>query len=289
MGETLIKCCCSQKNESLIIGNDYHNTKEVSVQTDPPGTNIDDDMNLNKIYVDNLKKYPNIVKKSDLVEQKMQICENYDTIICEYPITNINIINSNVNVDVVNNGKKTNINISLVRDDFCKNLIKNINEIRTNPKSFIKTINESKKNIIEEDDKFYYKQNNVKNKIRLKEGQKSFDEAIDYLQNLESMDKLNFDNNLNIPRPKSKEELKDTHYLKNMVDNLIKKGIRIKCYWKIDDINIQDVCLLMMILDENNENKEIRNALLNKNMNKIGINSFTIDNTFACYILLSDR
>lgn len=291
MGEELVKCCFCNKNEREILKSSIisihkpeRETKEEFAQTDQNG-----EIDCNRIYggFGGGGFDINIVKNSDLVEQKKQISEKNETIIYEYPITNINIINSNL--FIVDDVKGNNINISLVRDDFCNYLFKKINNIRTNPKSFIEVLKESKKNIIEEDDKFYYKQNNVKNKIRLKEGKKSFDDAISFLENLEKMDKLKFDNILNINKPKTKEDLKDIHYLINQVDNLIKKGIRIKCYWKIDDINIQDVCLLMMILDENNKNKEIRNSLLNKNMKKIGINSFTIDNSFACYILLSDR
>ena len=44
----------------------------------------------------------------------------------------------------------------------------------------------------------------------------------------------------------------------------------------------------MMIIDENNEKKEKRNSIFNKNMKKIGINSVEIENSFCCYILLSD-
>ena len=299
MGESLIKCCCNQKNEIEILKgsiNNYPKTKEEFCQTDLPG----DYMNLNKFFDNgNSNNNPNIVKNSDIVKQKKQIYVKNDPLVYE---TNINIINSNLYFFNNDDDKKENINkqkkdnekkkpididIKKVRDEFCVYIFENINKIRTNPKFYIEYLKDCKKYIIEENDKFYYKKN-VNNKILLKEGQKSFDDAIEYLENLESMNKLNFDNNLNIPLPNTKKELKDSHYLKNMVDNLIKKGIRIKCYWKIYDINIQDVCLLMMILDENDKNKNIRNAILNKNMKKIGINSFTIENSFACYILLSD-
>ena len=102
------------------------------------------------------------------------------------------------------------------------------------------------------------------------------------------MDKLELDIDLFIPLPTNKKKLKDKHYLNNMVFNKIKNGIRIKCFWSCD-INIKEVCLLKMILDENNENKEKRNSLLNKNMKKIGISCFEKDNLFVCYILLSDK
>ena len=170
--------------------------------------------------------------------------------------------------------------------EFSYYLFEKINEIRTNPESFINIISESKKNIIKTNENFYYKYNDTQ--ILLRKGEKSFNDAIEYLRNLKNMDKLELDINLFIPLPTDKKKLKDKHYLNNMVVNKIRNGIRIKCFWSCD-INIKEICLLKMILDENNENKEKRNSLLNKNMKKIGISCFEIDKYNVCYILLSDK
>jgi hypothetical protein len=282
----------------------YNNNSNDNIKDDLEKTLNGDEQNINENDINyNIIKQPNNIeekiktvnfitnnndpnKNNDLFYIKNQ---SYSHISAS--LNNINIVNSTDLQPYKNNNnniKKNNNNNYLelgILNDFCQYLFDKINEIRTNPKNFINVINESKKNITTTNDKFYYKQNNVK--YVLKNGQKSFDDAIEYLQNLESMDKLQFDNDLLIPLPKIKEDLKDKNYLKNNVYNKIRTGIRIKCFWR-SDINIKEVCLLMMILDENNEKKEKRNSIFNKNMKKIGINSVEIENSFCCYILLSD-
>ena len=305
MGNT--ECCCDYKNDLLkksMMNTIYNTNSDNNIKDDLEKTLNGDEQNINENDINyNIIKQPNNIeekiktvnfitnnndpnKNNDLFYIKNQ---SYSHISAS--LNNINIVNSTDLQPYKNNNnniKKNNNNNYLelgILNDFCQYLFDKINEIRTNPKNFIDVINESKKNIIKSEDKFYYKQNNVK--IVLKYGQKSFDDAIEYLQNLESMNKLQFDNDLLIPLPKNQEDLKDKNYLKNNVYNKIRTGIRIKCFWR-SDINIKEVCLLMMILDENNEKKEKRNSIFNKNMKKIGINSVEIENLFCCYILLSD-
>ena len=305
MGNT--ECCCDYKNDLLkksMMNTIYNTNSDNNIKDDLEKTLNGDEQNINENDINyNIIKQPNNIeekiktvnfitnnndpnKNNDLFYIKNQ---SYSHISAS--LNNINIVNSTDLQPYKNNNnniKKNNNNNYLelgILNDFCQYLFDKINEIRTNPKNFINVINESKKNITTTNDKFYYKQNNVK--YVLKNGQKSFDDAIEYLQNLESMDKLQFDNDLLIPLPKIKEDLKDKNYLKNNVYNKIRTGIRIKCFWR-SDINIKEVCLLMMILDENNEKKEKRNSIFNKNMKKIGINSVEIENLFCCYILLSD-
>ena len=305
MGNT--ECCCDYKNDLLkksMMNTIYNTNSDNNIKDDLEKTLNGDEQNINENDINyNIIKQPNNIeekiktvnfitnnndpnKNNDLFYIKNQ---SYSHISAS--LNNINIVNSTDLQPYKNNNnniKKNNNNNYLelgILNDFCQYLFDKINEIRTNPKNFINVINESKKNIIKSEDKFYYKQNNVK--IVLKYGQKSFDDAIEYLQNLESMNKLQFDNDLLIPLPKNQEDLKDKNYLKNNVYNKIRTGIRIKCFWR-SDINIKEVCLLMMILDENNEKKEKRNSIFNKNMKKIGINSVEIENLFCCYILLSD-
>ena len=301
MGNT--ECCCDYKNDLLkkSMMNTIYNTNS--------DNNIKDDLEKTEQNINENDINYNIIKQPNNIEEKIKTVnfitnnndpnknndlfyiknQSYSHISAS--LNNINIVNSTDLQPYKNNNnniKKNNNNNYLelgILNDFCQYLFDKINEIRTNPKNFIDVINESKKNIIKSEDKFYYKQNNVK--IVLKYGQKSFDDAIEYLQNLESMNKLQFDNDLLIPLPKNQEDLKDKNYLKNNVYNKIRTGIRIKCFWR-SDINIKEVCLLMMILDENNEKKEKRNSIFNKNMKKIGINSVEIENSFCCYILLSD-
>jgi hypothetical protein len=297
-----IECCCDYKDDLLkksMMNTIYNNNSNDNIKDDLEKTLNGDENDINY----NIIKQPNNteekIKPVNFISNNNDPNKNNDLFYIKNQsyshisasLNNINIVNSTDLQPYKNNNnniKKNNNNNYLelgILNDFCQYLFDKINEIRTNPKNFINVINESKKNITTTNDKFYYKQNNVK--YVLKNGQKSFDDAIEYLQNLESMDKLHFDNDLLIPLPKIKEDLKDRNYLKNNVYNKIRTGIRIKCFWR-SDINIKEVCLLMMILDENNEKKEKRNSIFNKNMKKIGINSVEIENSFCCYILLSD-
>ena len=171
-------------------------------------------------------------------------------------------------------------------DEFSKFIFENINKIRTDPKSYISKIRESENNITKDKkDRLIYKSNV---KVALTKGLESFEEAIDLLNKTESMNKLFFDPNLTIPLPETEDEIKDKNYLKEKVQELIKKR-SVKSYWR-DIVKEKETSFLLSIVDDTGEKSGMkRKNILNPIIKYIGINSILIGKTFACYILLSDK
>ena len=123
-------------------------------------------------------------------------------------LSDINIIesqNNNENYEEKNN-KKTNISSSIptmqsISNLFEKNFLQEINFIRTNPKEYAKKMKTLTQNIFKEDDNeyFYQNKNNInQKKIILKNGSKIFYETIEYLEKLEPMNKLKWNDELRI-------------------------------------------------------------------------------------------
>jgi hypothetical protein len=171
-------------------------------------------------------------------------------------------------------------------DEFSKYIFENINNIRTDPKSYISKIRESENNITKDKkDRLIYKS---KVKVALTKGLKSFEEAIDLLNETEPMNKLIFDPKLTIPLPETEDEIKDKNYLKEKVQELIKKR-SVKSYWR-DIVKEKETSFLLSIVDDTGEKSGMkRKNILNPIIKYIGINSILIGKTFACYILLSDK
>ena len=171
-------------------------------------------------------------------------------------------------------------------DEFSKYIFENINNIRTDPKSYISKIRESENNITKDKkDRLIYKS---KVKVALTKGLESFEEAIELLNETEPMNKLIFDPNLTIPLPETEDEIKDKNYLKEKVQELIKKR-SVKSYWR-DIVKEKETSFLLSIVDDTGEKSGMkRKNILNPIIKYIGINSILIGKTFACYILLSDK
>jgi len=99
---------------------------------------------------------------------------------------------------------------------------------------------------------------------------------------------LYFDPNLTIPLPETEDEIKDKNYLKEKVQELIKKR-SVKSYWR-DIVKEKETSFLLSIVDDTGEKSGMkRKNILNPIIKYIGINSILIGKTFACYILLSDK
>jgi len=175
----------------------------------------------------------------------------------------------------------------LPEDDFSKYIFENINKIRTNPQSYINIIEDSKQKItIDKYNRLIYKS---KVKVTLSKGNEAFDEAINYLREIEPMNKLIYNPNLNIKLPNEEKEIKDKNYLKNQVSLLISRGLNIKSFWR-DSIKDPETSFILMIVDDKGINSGMkRKDILDRNMKYIGINSTFIGKSFVCYMLFSDQ
>ena len=141
-------------------------------------------------------------EKQNILESNQQIRawgQQKDTFI------NYNNTNNNFNMDkpdiidevFLDNDKDENyINISLMEENeyginflnMENNLFDLINELRSNPQSFIDEIEKYKNKLIKENDKYYIKIDN--NEFEFEDGAENFDECIEFLKNQKKLEKF---------------------------------------------------------------------------------------------------
>ena len=169
-------------------------------------------------------------------------------------------------------------------DNFSRYIFENINNIRENPQSFIPIIEKAKSHIMNDKTGTCIYKSSVK--VALSRGEPAFDEAIDYLRNLEPMNKLIFSSDLVIIPPNDENALKDKKYMFETINEKVQLGIPIRSFWR-DLIKDSETCLLLMIVDDTGANSgKKRNDLLDPSMQGIGIASRTMGKTFASYVVL---
>ena len=171
-------------------------------------------------------------------------------------------------------------------DNFSKYLLEQINKIRADPQSFIGVIEDAKDNIKKgKKENFYYNGNKIK--VALVEGESAFNEAIEFLKSCKPMEPLIFSKKLIPPIPQNKQELQSKSYLRKSVDQMMCNGISVNSYWR-DIINDAEICFLLMIVDDNGDNKgKRRKDILSPKMKEIGISSVEIDGHSVNYFVLS--
>ena len=172
-------------------------------------------------------------------------------------------------------------------DNFSKTLFSKINSLRTNPQSYINTIEKAKKNIMtDKKGRLIY---NGEIKIALSRGEQAFDDAINFLKKVNPSENLIFNPYLTVAMPKTENEIKFKNDLRYKVESMVNKGIIIKSFWR-DVIRDPELSFLMMIVDDMGEmSGNRRKDLLDPNMKYIGINSVQINGSFVCYITLCTK
>ena len=103
------------------------------------------------------------------------------------------------------------------------------------------------------------------------------------------MEKLQYNELITIPSPQNENEITDVDYMNYKMKNIINNcKFAIKSYWR-EIIYDPEVCLLLMIVDDNGLKSGMRrNDILNPNMKYIGISSNKINGFFACFITLGE-
>ena len=215
-------------------------------------------------------KYDEIKNKKDKQEWKK---------IKNYNYTNINHYTENFRYKLNNTLNP--------KDNYSRCLFELINKIRTDPQSYITYIEEAKNNIIK--DKYGRNIYNGKVKVALNEGIYIFNNAINYLENINPMEKLQYNELITIPSPQNENEITDVDYMNYKMKNIINNcKFAIKSYWR-EIICEPEVCLLLMIVDDNGQKSGMRRSdILNPNMKYIGISSNEINGFFACFITLGE-
>ena len=203
---------------------------------------------------------------------------------------NQNYINNSNNSNEYNqNDYENNHNLKYL--NYPERIVEIINTIRQEPSAYSYTIEDSIKNIIENNNKDDITKNKIiykkKVKVALTRGEPAFHEAAEELRNMDPLPPLEFLPALCIPLPESEEEIKDSSYLKNQVLELRKEGIGIDVFFK-DLVKIPEVSALLMIVDDNGKNAgKKRMTLLNREFKYIGVNCKFVGKTFIAYLAFS--
>ena len=213
----------------------------------------------------------------------------------------INILKSSVSDSVYNNFQnvpninKESIPINKTDDqenykNYSQKVFELINRIRNNPSDFADIIENSIKNIREENSKnndekkkIIYKE---RVKIALNRGEPAFREAISELKEISPISPLEFKNEICIPLPENEEDIKNSNYLKDQV-KIIRENNKIDVFYK-DLIKDPEVSALLMIVDDSTKNPgKKRQAVLDENFKYIGISSGFVGKTFIAYFSFS--
>ena len=255
-----------------------------------PGIKKEDFIRNLKSNDDNKKDFMSMAQKNEEIKEKyIQTSENNNITDLENKGVNalkerIEIKNNDPNTENENMNYIFTTTVQRPKDDFSEYIFDNINKIREDPQSFIKVIEQAKKNITLDKKGIFIYKSNVK--VALSRGVPAFDETINFLKNLKPMPKLIFSNELLIDYPINEEQIKDRKYMNEQINIKVQNGIPIKSFWR-DIIKDPQTCLILMIVDDTGVNSgKKRNDILDPNMQCIGIVSKKIGKSFASYVTL---
>ena len=186
----------------------------------------------------------------------------------------------------INNLAQQNIinNIS-PSDNYSCYFLSQINKIRTEPQSFIGVIEDSKANIIKDHlGRLIY---NGKIKVCLNTGEAAFDEAIQFLKELEPMEPLIYNPQITINAPLNEDDILDKDDLNKKIKAMMNLGFNFRSYWR-DVIKDPEISFLLMIIDDNGIKSGMkRKDILCPYVKYIGISSSEVNQNFVCYVTLA--
>ena len=164
--------------------------------------------------------------------------------------------------------------------NYPKDVLELINEIRKNPKGYIKNVEEAITFIQKYKNRLVYSGNI---RVYLYKGEKMFKEAINYLKNTKPMNNLILNEDISIELPNEKEFNNDCNYFKNKIIKE-RKIQNIERYYR-EAIKDPYTGVLMMIVDDTDKNQgEKRKTILDPNLNKVGIKCRFYGNKFLAYL-----
>ena len=233
-------------------------------------------MNINSINNTNMN-----MKMNNTFSGMNSQYNNYES----FASINMSIQNRIQNMNMSNMINMPNMNISMPFDNYSRYFLSQVNKIRTEPQSFIGVIEDSKANIIKDRlGRIIY---NGKIKVALNAGEAAFDEAIEYLKELNPMQPLTYNQMITVNTPVSEDEILNKNDLTYKVESMIKSGLNIKSYWR-DVIKDPEINFLLMIIDDNGIKSGMRRKdILSPYMKHIGITSTEINKNFVCYVTLA--
>ena len=170
-------------------------------------------------------------------------------------------------------------------DNYSCYFLSQINKIRTEPQSFIGVIEDSKANIIKDHlGRLIY---NGKIKVCLNTGEAAFDEAIQFLKELEPMEPLIYNPQITINAPLNEDDILDKDDLNKKIKAMMNLGFNFRSYWR-DVIKDPEISFLLMIIDDNGIKSGMkRKDILCPYVKYIGISSSEVNQNFVCYVTLA--
>jgi hypothetical protein len=186
----------------------------------------------------------------------------------------------------INNlGQQNIINNISPSDNYSCYFLSQINKIRTEPQSFIGVIEDSKANIIKDHlGRLIY---NGKIKVCLNTGEAAFDEAIQFLKELEPMKPLIYNPQITINAPLNEDDILDKDDLNKKIKAMMNLGFNFRSYWR-DVIKDPEISFLLMIIDDNGIKSGMkRKDILCPYVKYIGISSSEVNQNFVCYVTLA--
>ena len=276
----------NNSNNNNNNSNNNNNLISFSKENNKNSFNNNNNYNSNEKIIDfnsNYNNYDILSQNSNQINPKNNNNNNNNN--------NKEIIKSSIPIEIsenINNNEKISYDPNLEpNDEFSRYIFHELNNIRQNPQNYIDLITKSESNILKDKkNRLIYKS---KVKVALNKGLPSFEETINFLKNLQPMNRLYYLPKLTVDIPTTEEEIKDKNYLKAKVGEKIEEGINIKSYWR-DIINDAETSFLLMIVDDTGMKPGMkRKNIFDSNMKFIGISSISINKYFACYIVFSDR
>lgn len=181
------------------------------------------------------------------------------------------------------NHNKASADNSKIITNYNERIFKIINTIRCNPSAYAQNVEDSMCNIQMDNNRLIYKS---KVKVTLGKGRQAFEDCASKLRTTPKMSPLIFKDEIIIPLPETKEQLKDMAYFKDKVKET-QQRCNIDVFFR-DLVKEPETSALLMIVDdlEKNPGKK-RGALLNPELKYIGVSSTFIGHSFVAYFSFS--
>ena len=183
----------------------------------------------------------------------------------------------------------------------CESILKEINDIRMDPRSYIAKVKHYKENIYYKDGQSYLKIDESSS-IKLKNGIKAFDDCISFLGMLKPMDSLQFSEFLTIKDFTSLSnsdnlisECSSVNFLSKAIDTKIEelKGIYdIKNFHYDKTTFSPSISVLSQIVDDSTFTHQRRNNIFDSSTDSIGISAIKINtkpNIYCIYLVFGKK
>ena len=118
-------------------------------------------------------------------------------------------------------------------------------------------------------------------------GEAAFDEAIQFLKELEPMEPLIYNPQITINAPLNEDDILDKDDLNKKIKAMMNLGFNFRSYWR-DVIKDPEISFLLMIIDDNGIKSGMkRKDILCPYVKYIGISSSEVNQNFVCYVTLA--